>query len=183
MHSIDIQGKTLVFEVRPSQRARRLGLTVYPGGRIVLTKPVRATPESTELFIRKYADWILKAHARHARVVAVLPGGKRDYVDNKSAALHLVQERLSYFNQQYGYKIGKISIRNNRSRWGSCTRRGDLSFNYKIVHLEPELQDYIVVHELCHIGQFDHSSAFWTLVEKAIPDHKVLRKRLRLIAH
>jgi hypothetical protein len=70
-------------------------------------------------------------------------------------------------------------IKNTSSRWGSCSRLGNLNFNYKIVFLPPELQDYLVVHELCHLGQFNHSQSFWNLVKKTIPEYLRLRKNLR----
>ncbi|MEK9157265.1 MAG: M48 family metallopeptidase, partial [Patescibacteria group bacterium] len=91
----------------------------------------------------------------------------------------IAAERLQHFNQQYGFTIGKVAIKNQTTRWGSCSKKGNLNFNYKVAILPPELQDYLVVHELCHLGEFNHSKAFWQLVAKTIPNHVELRKRLR----
>jgi predicted metal-dependent hydrolase len=66
-----------------------------------------------------------------------------------------------------------------RSRWGSCSRKGNLNFNYKLIQLPQELADYIVVHELCHLKQFNHSHAFWNLIAETIPNHIELRKILK----
>jgi len=107
------------------------------------------------------------------------------YQANKEAARALVRERVGHFMAHYGTKHGithgKIAIRNQKSRWGSCSKKGNLNFNYKLVFLEPELRDYVIVHELCHIKEFNHGKGFWALVAETVPEWKVLRKRLTKI--
>jgi predicted metal-dependent hydrolase len=90
-----------------------------------------------------------------------------------------VKERIGHFNQIYGFVVKRISVRDQRSRWGSCSKKGNLNFNYRIVLLPPKVADYIIVHELCHLGEFNHSKRFWGLVAKAVPDYKQLKKELR----
>ncbi len=102
-------------------------------------------------------------------------GLKSQYIKYKDQALILAENRIAYFNKIYDFKINKISIRNQKTRWGSCSRGGNISFNYKIALLPEKLTDYIVVHELCHLGQFNHSKDFWNLVAQTIPNHKELR--------
>ena len=104
-----------------------------------------------------------------------------EYLAHKEAALKLVTERLEYFNQFYNYKWNKVTIRNQLTRWGSCSRKGNLSFSYKLALLPPRLSDYIIVHELCHLGQFNHSRAFWALVEQQVSEHREIRKELKRI--
>lgn len=92
-----------------------------------------------------------------------------------------MKQRLAYFNQLYGCRIGKISIRKQRSRWGSASKSsGNLNFNYRIVFLPAELADYLVVHELCHLVEANHSSRFWAQVARSLPQHKALRQQLRM---
>lgn len=98
----------------------------------------------------------------------------KKYLKYKEVAREIVLRRLEYFNQHYNFKIGRVAIRNQKSRWGSCSSKGNLNFNYKIALLPSELQDYIIVHELCHLGQFNHSQKFWDLVRQMIPDYKKL---------
>jgi predicted metal-dependent hydrolase len=109
--------------------------------------------------------------------------GKGDLEKYKNQALSLVTERLNYFNQFYNFTYGTIRIRNQKTRWGSCSKRGNLSFNYKIALLSPELADYIIVHELCHIGQFNHSQNFWNLVGRVLPNYQALRHALKHPIH
>jgi len=91
----------------------------------------------------------------------------------------LVHELLVECNKHYGFLYNKVFIRNTRTRWGSCSSRGNLGFNYRIAKLPPELQRYIVVHELCHLKEFNHSPAFWKLVEEQALNWKQLRLSLR----
>ncbi len=102
-----------------------------------------------------------------------------DYLNNKNQAYYIAKERLEYFNQFYNYKWNNIVIRNQKTRWGSCSRKGNLNFNYKIALITKEASDYIIVHELCHLGEFNHSKNFWDLVAKTIPDYKKIRSDLR----
>lgn len=94
-----------------------------------------------------------------------------------------MHERLAHFNTRYSFAIGRVAIRNQKSRWGSCSKKGNLNFNYRIVLLPAHLADYVIVHELCHIGEFNHSRKFWVLVAQAAPDwrrHRAELKRVRL---
>jgi predicted metal-dependent hydrolase len=99
-------------------------------------------------------------------------------------AQNIIAFRLPIIETKYnilGIKLNfkHMSIRSQRTRWGSASSRGNLSFNYRIIYLPPELQDLIIAHELCHLREMNHSPAFWALVEKAVPDYKRLRRELR----
>ncbi|HQB51101.1 MAG TPA: M48 family metallopeptidase [bacterium] len=99
----------------------------------------------------------------------------------KYPARKLVRNRLDYYNQFYQFKVSRISIRNQRTRWGSCSAKGNLNFNYRIVLLPEKLADYIIVHELCHLKEFNHSADFWALVAQALPDFRQSRSELKKI--
>lgn len=132
-------------------------------------------------FVQQKSAWI-QEHVSKAksRPPNLLQGGtKADYARLKDKALELVTIRLGHFNKVYGLSYKKVSIRNQKTRWGSCTSTGTLSFNYRIVLLSPEAADYIVVHELCHLAQMNHSIKFWRLVEKTVPDHRRIRASIR----
>ncbi|MEI6480632.1 MAG: M48 family metallopeptidase [bacterium] len=91
----------------------------------------------------------------------------------------LALSRLEYFNQFYNFKYGTVRIKAQTTRWGSCSSKGNLNFNYKMALLPPHLVDYLVVHELCHLGEFNHSQNFWDLVGKTIPNYLELRAELK----
>ena len=111
------------------------------------------------------------------RVTPRVPRGH--YKKHRKDAEALVHLRLRELNATYGFEYNKIVIRNQKTRWGSCSRKKNLSFNYKIVFLSPELQDYLIVHELCHLQELNHSKKFWALVAQAIPQPKQMRKALQ----
>lgn len=110
-------------------------------------------------FIKKYTRW--------------------DYRKHKESARSLAHARVAHFSSFYNFPVGRISIRNTKSRWGSCSKKGNLNFNYKILFLPPHMADYIIVHELCHLKEFNHSRNFWDLVAKIVPEHKAIRGELR----
>lgn len=103
----------------------------------------------------------------------------KKFLGNRDRARVLVLERLNHFNDFYGFTWGRVGIKNTKRRWGSCSKKGNLNFCYKIVFLPGDLADYIIVHELCHLGQFNHSPEFWDLVARALPNYKSLRSALK----
>ncbi len=107
--------------------------------------------------------------------------GRRFTAKKREQARRLVINRLAYFNQFYNFKINRVAIKNTSTRWGSCSSKGNLNFNYKIIYLRPALADYLIVHELCHLGELNHSKNFWALVKQAIPDYIKINKELRTI--
>ncbi|HVY72714.1 MAG TPA: M48 family metallopeptidase [Candidatus Paceibacterota bacterium] len=109
----------------------------------------------------------------------LLRRNRKNYLKHKELARVLVHARILYFNQFYNVPLRKIFIKNHKSRWGSCSEKGNLNFNYKLAFLPPHLVDYIVVHELCHLHHFNHSPSFWALVAQTLPNHKALRLELR----
>ena len=130
---------------------------------------------------------LFRIFARQRRIRITRPlfetRSRKLYQANKEVARRLVHERVRHFMGHYaprhGIKVGKIAIRNQRSRWGSCSKKGNLNFNYKLVFLPPPVRDYVIVHEICHIKEFNHAQAFWTLVGEMIPNYKDLRRQLR----
>ena len=105
--------------------------------------------------------------------------GKKHYLQHKNQALELATSRTHFFNETYQVVFNKIKIRNQKTRWGSCSTKGNLSFNYRILFLSEKARDYIIVHELCHLKEFNHSKNFWALVEKVFPDYAEIRKEIK----
>jgi predicted metal-dependent hydrolase len=125
-----------------------------------------------------------KAHVARRRSTGhkkFVKGSRAEYLLMKEQARELVTRKLAEFNLFYNFKFNSVAIRNQRSRWGSCSRQGNLSFNYRLALVPEALVDYVVVHELCHLGEFNHSKDFWDLVAETIPDHQARRKQLHAI--
>jgi predicted metal-dependent hydrolase len=104
---------------------------------------------------------------------------RNQYLKYKEQARILVENRISHFSKFYDITINRIAIRNQKTRWGSCSRNGNLNFNYKLVLIPENLADYVIVHELCHLKQFNHSKNFWNLVAETIPDYEERRESLK----
>ena len=97
----------------------------------------------------------------------------------KKQARKVLSERVNFFSHKYGFKVGKIRISSARTRWGSYSSKGTLSFTWRLVMAPLEIIDYVVVHELCHSKELNHSKAFWAQVEAILPDYKWRRKWLK----
>jgi predicted metal-dependent hydrolase len=170
------------YEVRRSVKARRMRVTIHRDGRVVATMPRFLDLKILDKFVEEKKEWIIERVQKFlsSPLRFVKNSSKRDLKKYKAEVLVLVNERLEYYNKYYNLKYNRISIRNQKSRWGSCSKKGNLNFNYKILQLPPEIRDYIIVHELCHLQEFNHSKDFWNLVKVAIPNYVEVRNGLKL---
>jgi predicted metal-dependent hydrolase len=103
------------------------------------------------------------------------------YKAHQAAARAMIHARLHHWNQYYGFEWNRVAIRNQKTCWGSCSALKNLNFSYRLLFLPPHIADYIVVHELCHLEQLNHSKDFWALVAQTIPDYKKHIQELRAI--
>lgn len=106
----------------------------------------------------------MRRRVRRPRPVA------RTYLLHKEAARALITERVAYFATAHGFSYTRIAIKNTRRSWGSCSDKGNLNFNYKLLFLPPCLRDYVILHELCHLRVLNHSAAFWAEMVRHMPD-------------
>ncbi len=176
------------YTVEKSMRAKRVRITIQSDASVVVTLPHRLASSRAESFIDEKRDWIEKKIALIQKRLQEFPesfipkNNKKDFETSKQTALLLVQKRLVHFNAYYAYVWNNVAVKNITSRWGSCSKKGNLSFSYRILFLTPQVADYLIVHELCHLGAFNHSKKFWTLVEQTIPNYKELRQQLKRVA-
>lgn len=180
-HQIQLNDRIVEYTLKVSVLAKRMRLTVKRGGELVVTIPKRATKPKISVFLTEKAEWILKHidEARAGKPVLSDRERRREFLASKVPARRLVRERIAYFNLLYGFSFGEVRIKNHSTKWGSCSSKGNLNFNYKIVFLPPHLADYIIVHEVCHLREMNHSKKFWLLVAQAVPDYAIRRKELR----
>ncbi len=106
---------------------------------------------------------------------------RKQYELHKEAARARVLARLAYYGKRYGVVWNRVAIRDQRRRWGSCSSRGNLNFNYRLVFLPEHLFDYIIIHELCHLVEMNHGPAFWALVAKECPDYAAMIAEFRVL--
>lgn len=178
--TVNLRGNIVPYVLRESRRARYLRLSVTMEHGLVVTRPYRVPEFFVDRFLREKTDWIFKyiakigQNSKRERIKITF----HEFETNKYKARALFKESVEFFNKLYRFSYGKINIRNQSSLWGSCSRSGNLQFNYKLTKLPRRLLDYVVVHELCHVKEHNHSSRFWKLVAQTIPDYKELRKAL-----
>ncbi len=166
------------YEVRKSMRARAIRIAVHPDARVVITVPRIFSSGTIECFLEKHARWIERALKR-MEDKKVLRFSRANIPMLKRRAQVLAEVQSTYFARLYGVQYKKISIRAQKSRWGSCTTQGTLSFNYKIAALPGHMRDYIIVHEVCHLLEPNHSKKFWEHVARTVPEHRHVRQELR----
>ena len=152
---------------------------------VTLRVPRQAAPKDIQKILNEKESWILKhiedIKQKKEAFDASAPERLTDDEIHELAekASKYIPERVAYFAKLVGVTYGRITIRNQKTRWGSCSSRGNLNFNCLLMLTPPEVIDYLVVHELCHRKQMNHSKAFWSEVEKVLPDYKARVKWLK----
>jgi predicted metal-dependent hydrolase len=162
-----------------SARARRIIISVRPGRGVRVAVPRRSSLKSALDFVENKKSWIKK----HLAKIQVYEKQKQAFNDvflsiDKPAARKKIIGRLNQVARQYGFTYKKVSIRNQRTRWGSCSGKGNISLNMKLVALPADLFDYVLLHELVHTRVHNHSQRFWQELDKYVGNGKVKAKRL-----
>ena len=157
-------------------RRKTLAIEITPQGGILVRAPLRIPKKEIEKFLVSRAGWI-QSHL--ARLPAVTPLTQSEHAALIRRAKDVLPEKVRFFAEQMGITYGRISIRSQRSRWGSCSAQGNLNFNCLLMLAPEEIQNYVVIHELCHRKEMNHSPAFWAEVEKILPDYRMQKKWLK----
>lgn len=165
-------------------RRKTIGLEISPDLQITVRAPYHLSDVRIREFVESKQTWILKHLAimqdrlAHDPIPAGVMSDKELRHMTEEARI-IIPERVKYFAKIIGVTYGQITIRHQKTRWGSCSSSGNLNFNCMLMATSPELIDYVVVHELCHRKQMNHSPLFWKEVEEILPDYRNLRSRLR----
>lgn len=157
-------------------------MSIYCDGTCLVTIPRRMGFEKAKDFILENAQWVLDKLDIMKKISdnpLFLKSNVEEYQKYRKDAQAFAEEKAQYFNQFYNFPYKKISIRRQKTRWGSCSKKGNLNFNYKILLIPEKFSNYIIVHELCHLKEFNHSKKFWKLVEKSIPNYKNIIREMR----
>ena len=157
------------------RRARRYLLRVEHDGRVRVTIPRGGSRREADAFARRHLDWVLRQRAALAQDRFSLDDRQR----LRAQARAELPFRLQELADQHGLQVTRISIRNQRTRWGSCGRDGHVCLNWRLVVMPDWVRDYVIVHELMHLKRMDHSPAYWRLVAAAYPRYREARQWLR----
>lgn len=177
---IKIFDQEVKYQLKSNHQSKSIKLSIYKDGRLVITKPKRVSNSIIEKFIISKAGWIIeKLKKTNNNLSSSKEEDRKKYQQYKESARNLINKKIDYFNQFYNFKFNRVSIRDQKTRWGSCSRQGNLNFSYRILFLPEELANYIIVHELCHLAEFNHSKDFWSLVSRVIPNYLIIRKDLK----
>lgn len=141
-------------------------------GQLIVRAPRQASREDISRFLLQHRKWIEShlAKAQQASIERKLTAEDLQALSDK--AREVIAARVAYYAPRIGVTYGKITIRRQRTRWGSCSSRGDLSFNCLLILAPPEVLDSVVVHELCHRKEMNHSDRFYAEVLRVCPDYR-----------
>lgn len=178
-----LDNQNIIYTLKVSPRAKRLRLVIYCNGELVVTQPRFMSIKTVENFIKKHESWIIKKSEYFKNVESgpLSQLTRRNYLNKREEVRTLVAGRIEYFNHFYNFKYLQINIRDQKTRWGSCSRRGSLNFNFRLLYLSESMRDYVIVHELCHLKELNHSVRFWNLVAQTVPDFRDLKNKLMRI--
>lgn len=163
-------------------RRRTCAIQIMEDGRVVVRSPYGIPKEQIERFLLQKQDWITKKSAemkecqKNVRRLMFTEEQRKMYARK---AGEIITGRVAYFAQKMSVSYGNITIREQKTRWGSCSSKGNLNFNWKLILMPSEVLDYVVVHELSHRKEMNHSKRFYKVVESVMPDYKVWQNWLR----
>lgn len=175
----------LTYRIVRSER-KTLSVSIQPDCTITVRAPRSVSDSQIRRFLIEKQHWLITKYLEAKQKQETIPCS--DLIDTQRAALtrryidaakEYFPKRVAYFHQFTGGTYSRITIRDQKTRWGSCSSKGTLSFNWRLMLAPPAILDYVVVHELCHLRHMDHSPAFWQAVGEVFPDYASARKWLR----
>lgn len=166
-------------------KRKTISLQIKPDGSMEMKVPVQITNAQILEFLHQKSGWIEKhlqeVKEHQQQMSQVKPLTIEEIHELANQALEVIPKRAAYFAEIVGVTYGRITIRNQKSRWGSCSSKGNLNFNCLLMLMPSDVLDYVVVHELCHRKEMNHSPKFWTEVGRVLPDYE--KQKLWLKEH
>ena len=164
-----------VLLVRSSRKT--LAVQIRADGTVIARAPLRMPKDRILCFLSEKASWIRMQQGKmqereKMRQQARIHLDAAQEKELRERAKSVLAQRTAYFARQVGVTYGRITVRDQKTRWGSCSQTGNLNFNFRLILAPLEVLDYVVVHELCHRRQMNHSAQFWQEVAQVLPDYR-----------
>ena len=174
-------GRETIKIIRSNRRT--ISLEITTAGEVLVRAPRQMSEMEIRAFVASKSAWLEKHLQKHFEDVDSLQA-EGSFTEQEIArmvklAKQVIPEKVAYYARIMGVTYGRISIRRQKTRWGSCSREGNLNFNCLLMLAPPEVLDYVVVHELSHRLEMNHSARFWAQVTKVIPEYRTPRKWLK----
>lgn len=176
---LDIEELKIPIELK-RQKRKTLAVTVTPEGGLLIKAPERMPEKEIERFLGQRRYWIYKQtkHMLAANADRIYRS-EEEIKKLREQARTMLTEKTDYYKKILGVNYKRLRIGDQKTRWGSCSSNGTISYNWRLILMPEEIMDYVVVHELCHLLEMNHSNNFWHQVSGIIPDYKVKRKWLK----
>lgn len=163
-----------------SRRARRVVIYIRPFKGVKVTVPVRESFKTAEDFVISKVDWLRRRLREMREYEKRQENFHNRFKDvNIAEAKKELPRRLEQLAEKYGFQYGRVTIRQQKTRWGSCSRKNNISLNANLMGLSAELRDYVILHELAHTRVHNHSRKFWAELDKYVPNARSVAKKLR----
>lgn len=180
---MDLDDKTHIEVIRSKRKT--LAIEIRPDMRVVVRAPEKIPQNEIMKFVEEKQNWIKKHLVQmYFKAEEIKKQKKEPALTNADIeklcqkALSVIPDKVKYYAEIMGVTYGRITIRNQKTRWGSCSSKGNLNFNCLLMLMPDKVLDYVVVHELYHLKQMNHSKKFWKEVERYMPDYKNYKKWL-----
>lgn len=180
---MDLDDKTHIEVIRSKRKT--LAIEIRPDMRVVVRAPEKIPQNEIMKFVEEKQNWIKKHLVQmYFKAEEIKKQKKEPALTNADIeklcqkALSVIPDKVKYYAKIMGVTYGRITIRNQKTRWGSCSSKGNLNFNCLLMLMPDKVLDYVVVHELCHLKQMNHSKKFWMEVERYMPDYQNYKKWL-----
>lgn len=172
----------ITYEIIKSSR-KTIAVEVRQDGSVLVRAPRNCPQSRIDTFLKEKQAWVLakveEQKEKEADSMKIQPLSEAEQRLYRDKAREIFEQKVSYYAQMMGVSYGRIAIRDQKTRWGSCSGEGNLNFNWRLIFAPAGVLDYVVVHELAHRKEMNHSPRFWMVVEDTMPEYRKYQKWLK----
>ena len=172
----------ITYEIIKSSR-KTIAVEVRQDGSVLVRAPRNCPQSRIDTFLKEKQAWVLakveEQKEKEADSMKIQPLSEAEQRLYRDKAREIFEQKVSYYARMMGVSYGRIAIRDQKTRWGSCSGEGNLNFNWRLIFAPAGVLDYVVVHELAHRKEMNHSPRFWKVVEDTMPEYRKYQKWLK----